>query len=120
MRAVDQPREGHFCPNCGYNRAPDPILEAAGWRVDPRNREAIFGSKRVHFTPAELTIFHSLLAANGETVRRDVLMERIGSDADSNSLQVLLARVRRKISGTPVEILSLRGHGLRAVESVPA
>lgn len=120
MIAGDQPRGGHFCPNCGYNQTPDPIVEMGGWRIDPRNQHADFQGRRVHFTPSELTILHTLMAAGGDLVTRDALMERTGSEADSNSLQVLVARVRGKISGTPVEVLTIRRAGLRAVESVPA
>lgn len=120
MLTRNQPRGAHFCPNCGFNQTPDPAVEFGGWRIDHRNRHADFNGRRVHFTPAEFVILHTLMAASGVLVSRDALMERIGSEADSNSLQVIIGRVRRKIAGTPVEILTVRGSGLRVVERAPA
>lgn len=113
-------RPAHFCPNCGYNQTPDPIVEMAGWRIDPRNMAATFNGERVHFTPSEFVILHTLVCAGSNLVSRDALMERMGSEADSNSLQVLLFRVRSKIAGTPIEILTIRRAGMRLVEKVAA
>lgn len=115
---VDPTPAAHFCPNCGFNQTPDPAVTLAGWTVDPATRHAEFDGKRAHLTPAEFTIFHTLIAANGAIVSRDALMERIGSDSDSNSLQVIVGRLRDKIEKTPIEILTIRGAGFRLVERV--
>lgn len=111
---------GHFCPNCGFNQAPDPVVEIGGWIIDARNHEATFNGRRVHFTPIEMTILHTLASAKGEIVSRDALRERSGSDGDTNSLQVLVHRVRAKIADTPLKILTVRTRGLRLVEMVGA
>lgn len=106
----------HFCPNCGFNQTPDPIVEIGGWTIDVRNHEALFKGRRVHFTPIEMTILHTLASAKGQIVTRDALRERSGSDGDTNSLQVLVHRVRRKIAATPLRILTVRTRGLRLIE----
>lgn len=119
MRAlkVETAPIAHFCPNCGFNQSPDPAVTIAGWTVDPATRHVDFDGKRAHLTPAEFTIFHTLIAANGALVSRDALMERIGSDSDTNSLQVIVGRLRGKVEKTPIEILTVRGAGFRLVRA---
>lgn len=115
---VEPSPAAHFCPNCGFNQTPDPAVTLAGWIVDPGKRHAEFDGKRAHLTPAEFTIFHTMIAANGALVSRDALMERIGSESDGNTLDVLVCRIRAKIADTPIEILTIRGAGFRLVEKV--
>lgn len=120
MTTGDQPRGGHFCPNCGYNREPDPVVEFGGWTLNPRWLAAEFQGVPVHFTRSEFVMLYAVMAGNGDTVTRDVIRERTGTEADGNIIDVWAFRIRRKLSGTPVTIKSVFGTGYRVVESVPA
>jgi two-component system OmpR family response regulator len=68
--------------------------------LDRERRTATAGDARVPLTPRELDIVCLLAWADGRVVRRDDLLEAVWGDATEKaaaSLDVLLARIRRKL-----------------------
>jgi DNA-binding response OmpR family regulator len=72
----------------------------------------------VLLTPGESDLVFELLAANGEVVSKHTLADRTGMKSglipgDSNSIEVLIGRIRRKIAeaGAPLKLDTVRGRG---------
>jgi DNA-binding response OmpR family regulator len=75
-------------------------------------------------TSKEYDLVAALATKAGDLVKRNSLVGMLyplESEPDSNSLDVLLARVRKKLQGSGVEIETVRGKGfvLRVAEATP-
>jgi len=79
-------------------------LEARGMRLDPRSHDASCGSRNVKLTPTEFRILARLGAAPGDAVRRRDLVRAAwphGAIVHDNTLDVYIARLRRKLGTLP-------------------
>jgi DNA-binding response OmpR family regulator len=83
---------------------PDPVIEVAGLRIDPRSREVTRRGRRLALTPKEFDLLH-FLAANPESVfsRVDLLEELwdFAFDGDPSTVTVHVRRIREKIEDVP-------------------
>lgn len=96
----------------------------AGTRIDcgPLSFDAQVGSFEIDGLPLRLTglewrVLSCLALRKGHVVSRPDLMERVydgDADVDSNSVEVIVARLRRKIGADLIE--TVRGHGYRLAE----
>jgi len=79
-------------------------IEAGGLRLDPRSHDASCGSRNVKLTPTEFRILARLGAAPGDAVRRRDLVRAAwphGAIVHDNTLDVYIARLRRKLATLP-------------------
>jgi two-component system, OmpR family, response regulator len=79
-------------------------LEAGGMRLDPGSHDASCGSRSVKLTPTEFRVLARLGAAPGEAVRRRDLVRAAwphGAIVHDNTLDVYIARLRRKLGSLP-------------------
>lgn len=75
-----------------------------------------FADQRVALSPREHALLTYLLRRRGEVVPRgDILREVFGcvGDPGTNAIDVHLARLRRKLAGTIVNLETVRGIGIR-------
>jgi len=82
----------------------DLTLEAGGLRLDPGSHAATCGGERVELTPTEFRLLARLASSPGVTVRRRQLVEAgwaHGAIVHDNTLDVYVARLRRKLKGLP-------------------
>jgi len=91
-----------------------PLLQAAGGRlrIDTRRMSIYVGSDMIELTPLEFRALRYLAHNKGLTVSRSELAEHVyegAQDRDSNALEVLIARLRKKLGGEL--IVTRRGHG---------
>lgn len=105
-----------FCPACGHNLAADAPVHVDGWTLTPTSAER--DGVRVHVTTAEAIMLHSIASAGGEPVRSSALSERAGVDSDSNVVQVLICRLRKK--GAPIETQHGAGYRWAREQAVAA
>lgn len=78
--------------------------DAAGLRLDPTDRSAAFGEGRVDLSPIEFRILAALAAGQRKAVRRRELLAAAwpyGAIVHDNTLDVYIARVRRKLAQLP-------------------
>ena len=99
----------------GWARA---VVEAGGIAVDTAAQEVCVDGRRIALTGYEYRLLEYLVLHAGEVVSKTRLAEHIydeDADRDSNVLEVLLARLRRKLDpgGTRRPIETLRGRGYR-------
>ncbi|HEY1636662.1 MAG TPA: response regulator transcription factor [Acidimicrobiales bacterium] len=92
-----------------------PLLTKGDLTVDPAQRTARRGVRRLDLTPKELGILEALLAAQGRVVSSEELLDRVWDDrADpfTNTVKVTMSRLRRKL-GTPPLIETVANAGYR-------
>jgi DNA-binding response OmpR family regulator len=89
-----------------------PMLQAGPLTLDTSRAKAIVEGETVPLSPLEYRLLSYLLHHRGRVVSRVELVEHIYHDdvePDSNALEVLVGRVRRKIGSDLIE--TRRGHG---------
>ncbi|MEJ1157203.1 response regulator transcription factor [Prosthecomicrobium sp. N25] len=89
-----------------------PVLSARGITLDTRRARASVDGQAVPLSPLEFRLLSYLLHHRGRVVSRAELVEHIyheDVEPDSNALEVLVGRVRRKVGSDVIE--TRRGHG---------
>ncbi len=89
-----------------------PMLQAGNLTLDTSRAKAIVDGEPIALSPLEYRLLSYLLHHRGRVVSRVELVEHIYHDdvePDSNALEVLVGRVRRKIGADLIE--TRRGHG---------
>lgn len=100
-----------FCPTCGTDIEVDEPVAVGALRIDPRTHRVVWRGRPVHLPRAQFVILHTLVKARGALVGRGVLRERVGTEADTDCIDVWLTRIRHSLPGAP--ITSERGIGWR-------
>jgi two-component system, OmpR family, response regulator len=89
-----------------------PVIEVGALRIDTRRMQALLGDRQVPLSSLEYRLLRYLAHNKGRVVSQPELGEHVyGSDRepDSNALEVLIARLRRKIGNDIIG--TRRGHG---------
>ena len=97
-----------------YAGEPSPVLSVGGLRLDPRVKSVTLGDRPVDLTPLEYRCLHHLLQNRERHVSQQELTEQLYAqdfDRDSNSVEVLIGRLRRKLGKAFIE--TRRGYGYR-------
>jgi DNA-binding response OmpR family regulator len=94
----------------------DLTVEVGGMRLDPATHAITCGDASVQLTPTEFRILARLAAAPQKTVRRRELVQTAwphGAIVHDNTLDVYIARLRRKLGSLPdaPEIATVHGIG---------
>ncbi|MCU1381836.1 MAG: DNA-binding response regulator [Acidobacteria bacterium] len=96
-----------------------PDLRCGGLVLDPRVARVTIDGIAVKLTSHEFRVLSYLMHQQGRVVSQAELTEHIyaqSADRDSNTVEVFIARLRRKLGGSYIE--TVRGLGYR-VEAVP-
>jgi two-component system, OmpR family, response regulator len=89
-----------------------PALEHDGISIDTRRKSVTVDGKRIELSALEFRLLRYLLHHKGRLVSQGELIEHVYGDErepDSNAMEVLIGRVRRKIGSGHIE--TRRGHG---------
>ena len=87
--------------------------------LDPRAARVTLDGAPVKLTSHEFRVLSYLMHHRGRVVSQSELTEHIyaqGGDRDSNTVEVFIARLRRKLGGSIIE--TVRGMGYR-IEAQP-
>ena len=100
----------------GARAVGEQVLERGPLRVDFGRRQAWMGPSQVPLTRRELDVLERLFRAKGHAVSREDLLKEVWGEATpktASSLEVIIARLRRKLEGqTGAELIrTLRGYG---------
>ena len=99
----------------GTAPAPDAlVLALADLQVDLGRRRATRAGQRIDLSAKEFQLLSLLLRRKGEVLSRTELSEHIyaeGSDRDSNTIEVFIGRLRKKLPSDLIE--TVRGMGYR-------
>jgi two-component system response regulator ResD len=81
-----------------------PLVETAGFRIDPRAREVHRHGRRVDLTPKEFDLLHFLAANPGTAFTRTEILEELWDfafDGDPSTITVHIRRLRAKMEDDP-------------------
>ena len=104
LRALLRRAAGHAAPN----------LACGGLRLDPRAARASVNGEPVRLTSLEYRLLHYMIMHQGRVISRTELVEHLYDqdfDRDSNTIEVFIGRVRKKIGVDRIE--TVRGLGYR-------
>jgi two-component system response regulator TctD len=85
--------------------------------IDQASNSVAIAGRPVDLSLREFRLLELLAVSAGRVVTRDRLMSRLfdfGDGGSDNALELLVSRVRRKIAGTIVQIVTVRGVGYLA------
>lgn len=95
-------------------RRPDPVISCGSLALDTNTRLFHLGGAPLALTPREHGVLEALLLKAGQTVSKAQLSQSVfGLDdlADPSAIEIYVHRVRRKLEGSDVMIVTLRGLG---------
>jgi DNA-binding response OmpR family regulator len=99
----------------------EPVLTRGRLSLDPARRLVTKGGERIALTGVEFAILELLLRRSPAIVTRDVIgrhaWPEAGAEIGSNTIDVHMANLRRKLAGAAVQLLTVRGSGYRLVEA---
>ncbi len=92
-----------MCPHCGYNLAPDQLIEAGRWVLSPT--ETFYDGERLDVTKQQAAVLHTLAKARGVCVPPEVIKNRVSDSerGDNNIVYVLMRRLRMRLPSVPFE-----------------
>lgn len=102
IRAVTRRAVGHASP----------LLSHGALEVDTRQRSISLSGRPVTVTPLEYRLIAYLVHHKGRVISQTELSEHVYDqeiERDSNAIEVLVSRIRRKLGGEIIE--TRRGHG---------
>ena len=104
--------------------APNQELQAGPVRLDRTSQRVWVGERQVDLTAFEFRLLEHLMAQRGRVLSKRELADYLypqDEDRDSNVLEVLLGRLRRKLDpdGLLIPIETLRGRGYRFTLGAP-
>ncbi|MBP6900524.1 MAG: response regulator [Burkholderiaceae bacterium] len=99
-----------------------PRLACGPLQFDAVHRQFTLVDEVLQLSPREHALMRALIARSGEPLSRQQLLDRVFSDEDEvqpAALDTLMHRVRRRLEGSGVQIVTYRGLGY-ALEAGPA
>ena len=104
LRALVRRAAGHAAPS----------LSCGGLRLDPRAARASVNGEPLRLTSLDYRLLHYLMMHQGRVIGRSELVEHLYDqdfDRDSNTIEVFVGRLRKKIGQDRIE--TVRGLGYR-------
>jgi two-component system, OmpR family, response regulator len=98
----------------------EPSITVGPIILDPRNRQVTVGGIPVTLTPLEFRLLNYLFHHRGRVVSQAELSENLyshDSERDSNAIEALVGRLRRKLKADVIE--TRRGFGYIVPSSAP-
>jgi len=99
----------------------EPVLTRGRLALDPARRLVTKGGEHIAITRVEFAILELLLRRSPAIVTREVIgrhaWPEAGAEIGSNTIDVHMANLRRKLAGAAVQLLTVRGSGYRLVEA---
>ncbi|MFC3175500.1 response regulator [Novosphingobium bradum] len=89
-----------------------PVITCGALAYEPATRTATLDGQPLHLSARELAVLDELMAAQGRVIGKDRIEARLydlGSEVESNTVEVYVSRLRRKIGRE--RIVTVRGLG---------
>jgi DNA-binding response OmpR family regulator len=92
-----------------------PVLRAGDLTLDPARRTVVRAGRSLHLTPKEFGVLEQLLAAGGDVVSAETLLDKVWdehADPFTNAVRITVGTLRRKLADPPV-VETVTGAGYR-------
>ena len=112
LRALVRRAAGHSAP----------ALSCGGLLLDPRAARASVNGEPVRMTSLEYRLLHYLMLHQGRVISRTELLEHLYDqdfDRDSNTIEVFIGRLRKKIGSDRIETVRGLGYRLAPLQGEP-
>lgn len=99
-----------------------PLIEAAGVTLDMNLGRVSVGGRLATLTPQEHKLLAYLMLSKDRVISRTELVEHVyerDRDPDSNVIDVLIGRIRRRIGADLIETIRGRGFVIRSAKPAP-
>ena len=93
---------------------PPSVQQIGGIRYDTHSGAIYLNGEVMELTPRELALMHALLAQPGHAVTKERLYELVFPgqlDVQYEAIEVVVYRLRKKLAGTGLTLMTLRGLG---------
>lgn len=100
-----------------YSGNPNPLVSLGELQVDLAARTVLRAGRRVDLTAREWALFEAFVQRPGQVISKAQLEDRVyafGSEVESNTIEVHVSRLRKKLGAGAVE--TVRGVGYRLGE----
>ncbi|MEW6598650.1 MAG: response regulator transcription factor [Pseudomonadota bacterium] len=100
-----------------------PSLSCGDLRLDPRAARASVNGEPLRLTSLEYRLLHYLMLHQGRVISRTELVEHLYDqdfDRDSNTIEVFVGRLRKKIGADRIETVRGLGYRLNPLEGAAA
>jgi DNA-binding response OmpR family regulator len=99
-------------------RQGDGDLRCGGLRLDLQSGVIFNGLCPLELSPREAALLKALLSQRGQAMTREALHEAVfgSGGASSEAIEVLVHRLRKRIVGASVELMTLRGVGYLLID----
>ena len=97
-----------------YCGNPNPLVTLGELEIDLATRTVLRAGRRVNLTQREWALFEALVQRPGQVISKAQLEDRLyafGAEVESNTIEVHISRLRKKLGAGAVE--TLRGMGYR-------
>jgi len=98
-----------------YNKEEEEKIILKNLVIDVKDFKVFYKEKAINLTPKEFELLKILAQNPNKTIRREILLNKvwgIGSDYDSNIVDVYIKNIRNKLGDKPPKlILTIRGRG---------
>lgn len=94
--------------------APAQAPSFCGLRADPDSGAVYQGGQPLDLPPREVALLRALLVRPGQAVAKERLFELVfadAADAQPDAIEVVAYRLRKRLAGTGVKLVTLRGLG---------
>lgn len=101
----------------------NPVLQAGPITLDPTQQKVTFKGEGVELSPKEFTILHALMEKPGRVLSRNQLAESLynwQSEVDSNTVEVHIHGIRKKLAKDAVETLRHVGYRIGYLKTAEA
>jgi two-component system OmpR family response regulator/two-component system response regulator QseB len=101
---------------------PQETLRHAGIELDPAGHRVTLDGRDVTLAPREFDLLHMLLLRPGQVLTRDQIEQQLygwGREVDSNSVEVHIHHLRRKLRPELIQTVRGVGYGLARGEAAP-
>jgi uroporphyrinogen-III synthase len=82
---------------CEHLEQSTPRIDTAFGRLELRGRNVVLGDQQAPLSPVALTLFRTLVAAEGSTVPRSVLAAAVPDVLDDHAVDVAISRLRQAL-----------------------
>ncbi len=114
IRALVRARERSTSGNDLYDETASRRHKDCAIRYEINSKSFVFQSQPLELSPREVAMLLPLYERLGQAVSKEQLLERVfadSADVQADAVEVLAYRLRKKLSGKGVKLVTLRGLG---------